>query len=188
MPPLEPTSAISKKLTRPEPSFEAYYASMTAEERDDYNAEPSAQDVEAWRLRDRHVLALVDFEGYVEKAVVVEKRKESCDHMNAVKAAAQADYDKDWTNALLKCIKGKGAHSFSIDLRRNQKETAKDLRNAALWPDGWSRDNKSKYLRPPSVRMIERKIPALEKEIEQALYKHKPSSTHKRCDFCPRPS
>lgn len=185
MPPLEPTSAISKKLTRPEPSFEEYYASMTAEERDDYNAEPSAQDVEAWRLRDRHVLALVDFEGYVEKAVVVKKRKESCRHMNAVKAAAQADYDKGWTNALLECIKGNGAHSFSIDLGRNQRETAKDLLNAARWPDGWSRDNKSKYLRPPSVRMIEREIPKLEKRIEQALYTHRPNSKHPRCKFCP---
>lgn len=175
-------------MPRPEPSFEAYYASMTAEERDDYNAEPSAQDVEAWRLRDQHVLALVDFEGYVEKAVVVEKRKESCRHMNAVKAAAQADYDKDWTNALLKCIKGNGAHRFRIDLGRSQEETAKDLLSAARWPDGWSRDNTSKYLRPPSVRMIERKIPDLESEMQKALYKHKPSSTHKRCDFCPRPS
>lgn len=188
MPRPEPTSTTSKKQTRPEPSFEEYYASMRPEERDEYNAEPSAQDVEAWRLRDRHVLALVDFGGYVEKAVVDEKRKESCRHMNAVKAAAQADYDKDWTNALLECIKGNGAHRFRIDLGRNQRETAKDLLNATRWPDGWSRDNKSKYLRPPSVRMIEREIPKLEERIEQALYTHKPSSTHKRCDFCPRPS
>lgn len=48
---------------------------MTPDERAEYDAMPSAEDEEARRRQDRHKLALIDFGGYVEKAVVDKKEK-----------------------------------------------------------------------------------------------------------------
>ena len=75
MPRPEMNSITSQKLTRPHPTPEEYYASMTPDERAEYDAMPSAEDEEARRRQERHKLALIDFGGYVEKAVVDKKDK-----------------------------------------------------------------------------------------------------------------
>lgn len=80
MPRPEMNSVTSQKLTRPHPTPEEYYASMTPDERAEYDAIPSAEDEEARRRQDRHKLALFDFGGYVEKAVV-DKKDKLIDHL-----------------------------------------------------------------------------------------------------------
>lgn len=122
------------------------------------------------------------------------KKDQHFKHMVDTKRDAQDKYKEQWIKALVNCVNGKRARPFQIDLGRNQENTAKDLRNAALWPSTWTwyrnldDSDADRLTWIPSAAMIKRAIPKLEGIVKKALYKHKPSSTHKRCDFCPRPS
>ncbi|MCW5799220.1 MAG: hypothetical protein KIT40_12010 [Nitrospira sp.] len=169
---------------------------------EELNAMPPSPDVtaeELWLTRPTEKLAQLatsyravrDFTGPTladQKAA----QRASCDNMNTYKAEAEATYVKAWEAALIECINGKGAYPFQVDIERNQKETAKVLRNAAKWPDEWSNHRHDstdlgKWNLVPSVRMIARKIQELEIAMGKALYKHKPGPKHHRCRFCPSP-
>lgn len=119
------------------------------------------------------------------------KKDKDYTHMIEKNRDQQAEYLRLWKKKLIDCIiEGNG---FTINLKRSQEKTATDLRNAANWPHTWNRDpedpdDEGRWTRVPSAKVIARMLPTLESEMQKALYKHKPSSTHKRCDFCPRPS
>jgi len=111
-------------------------------------------------------------------------QRDSCDDLNAWKADAEATYAKEWQDAVLKCIQGKGRSPFRIDLTCTQTEAARAIRRNTQWPEGWSPAHKSKYRKWPSVRVIADAIHDLENTIKKPLYRHKPGSKHSRCQFC----
>lgn len=160
-------------------------------------AGPTLADREAETQKAKAEVATLKPKARTLKKQQAAKRK-SVNDLNEYRATAQSEYTGKWTEALLRYVERVWVYTLEDGTNRTQEAAAIALRRDTTWPDKWpDEDSRSrttgkrrgrrtcKYQRPPSVRMIERKIPALEKKIGQALYTHRPNSKHPRCRFCP---
>lgn len=158
---------------------------------------PSLTDREAETQKAKAEVATLKPKARTLKKQQAAKRK-SVNDLNEYRAIAQSEYTTTWTNALLRYVERVWVYTLEDGEKRTQMDAAKALRSDTPWPEKWPDEDslsqttgkrrgkrECKYQRPPSVRMIERKIPDLEKRIRQALYTHRPNSNHPRCRFCP---
>ncbi|HRB14910.1 MAG TPA: hypothetical protein PK224_03890 [Nitrospira sp.] len=195
MPQPETKPTRSKKLLLVESPSEEYYAAMTPDERAEYEADPSVEDLATWRQQDQQVLALVAFGGLVPSPVAdkqqkwlksVEGRSKGAISKNKELRETEQDADEAILNYLKECPLPHG--------RVTKGGAGKWFYKHTLWPKSWPKASenpgkgrrrpptfaKDKHGQPtkelivqcPSPNVISREfLPLLEEHFKCQLYR-----------------